>query len=76
MANFYFYFQGGQKAAKSGNQALSDSLTSWVFKEEGVLRVGKVVHHKAGEKEPPQYYTITENMVRMTITQFCCDKFS
>nr|CAG4637760.1 EOG090X05EE [Chydorus sphaericus] len=54
---------GGQKAAKSGNQALSDSLTSWVFKEEGVLRVGKVVHHKAGEKEPPQYYTITEKMV-------------
>nr|CAG4641666.1 EOG090X05EE [Eurycercus lamellatus] len=54
---------GGQKVEKSGNQALSDSLTSWVFKEEGVLRVGKVTHHKVGEKEPPQYYTIMENMV-------------
>nr|CAG4643183.1 EOG090X05EE [Ilyocryptus agilis] len=54
---------GGQKIAKSGNQALSDSLTSWVFKEEGVLRVGNVTHHKAGEKEPPQYYTVSENLV-------------
>lgn len=54
---------GGQQATKSGNQALSDSLTSWVFKDEGVLRVGKVTHHKAGEKEPPQYYTISEDMV-------------
>ncbi|EFX77213.1 hypothetical protein DAPPUDRAFT_248000 [Daphnia pulex] len=47
----------------SGNQELSDSLTKWVFKEEGVLRVGKVSHHKAGEKDAPQYYTIMENMV-------------
>nr|CAG4647021.1 EOG090X05EE [Megafenestra aurita] len=54
---------GGQKYPKSGNQDLSESLTRWVFKEEGVLRVGKVSHHKAGEKESPQYYTIMENMV-------------
>nr|CAG4634764.1 EOG090X05EE [Alona affinis] len=54
---------GGQKVAKSGNQVLSDALTSWVFKDEGVLRVGKVTHHKVGEKEPPQYYTIMEDMM-------------
>nr|CAG4648634.1 EOG090X05EE [Polyphemus pediculus] len=54
---------GGKFFSKSGNQALSDALTQWVFKEEGVLRVGKVNHHLAGQKEPPQSYTITEDMV-------------
>nr|CAG4646231.1 EOG090X05EE [Macrothrix elegans] len=54
---------GGAKAAKSGNQELSDAITRWVFKEEGVLRVGKVSHHKAGEKDAPQFYTVMENMV-------------
>ena len=55
--------QGGQQFAKSGNQELSESLTRWVFKEEGVLRVGKVSHHLKGESAPPQYYTITEDVV-------------
>jgi len=54
---------GGQQHVKSGNQELSESLTRWVFKEEGVLRVGKVTHHLLGEKEPPQSYTITEKVV-------------
>lgn len=54
---------GGQIYHKSGNQDLSEAITGWVFKEEGVLRVGKVSHHKAGEKEAPQFYTITETMV-------------
>nr|CAG4647873.1 EOG090X05EE [Moina brachiata] len=54
---------GGQTYAKSGNQELSEALTRWVFKEEGVLRVGKVSHHKGGEKEAPQFYTIIETMV-------------
>jgi len=54
---------GGELFAKSGNQELSDSLTRWVFKEEGVLRVGKVNHHRAGETETPASYTITEDLV-------------
>ncbi|XP_046460235.1 dolichyl-diphosphooligosaccharide--protein glycosyltransferase 48 kDa subunit-like isoform X1 [Daphnia pulex] len=68
--------QGGQKYPKSGNQELSDSLTKWVFKEEGVLRVGKVSHHKAGEKDAPQYYTIMENMVyEIEIEKLAKDKW-
>jgi len=54
---------GGEQFAKSGNEELSNSLTRWVFKEEGVLRVGKVDHHRAGETESPASYTITEDLV-------------
>ena len=39
------------------------NLAAWVFKERGVLRVGKVSHHKVGDKKPPQAYTILDNVV-------------
>ena len=39
------------------------NLAAWVFKEKGVLRVGKVSHHKVGDKKPPQAYTILDNVV-------------
>ncbi len=48
---------------KSGNQDLALSLVEWVFKEKGVLRVGKVTHHKAGDKNPPAAYTILDDVV-------------
>ena len=48
---------------KSGNQALVDSLAKWVFQEKGVLRAGKVTHHKVGETSPPEAYTITDDVV-------------
>lgn len=48
---------------KSGNEALAKALSKWVFKEIGVLRVGQVTHHKAGEKTPPNAYTITDQVV-------------
>jgi len=54
---------GGSKYAVSGNQDLAVSLSQWVFKEKGVLRVGKVKHHRVGEKEPPQAYTILDEVV-------------
>lgn len=48
----------------SGNEVLAtQSLTKWVFKEEGVLRFGKVEHHRKGEKTPPEAYTIMEDVV-------------
>ncbi|XP_074654507.1 dolichyl-diphosphooligosaccharide--protein glycosyltransferase 48 kDa subunit-like [Tubulanus polymorphus] len=52
----------GQLFAKSGNQELATSVSQWVFKEKGVLRVGKVSHHKQGEVEPPRAYTILDNV--------------
>ena len=48
---------------KSGNQDLALSLSEWVFKDKGVLRVGEVKHHRKGEKEPPIAYTINDDVV-------------
>lgn len=48
---------------RAGNQDLALNLADWVFKSRGVLRVGDVKHHKKGEKEPPQAYTIFDIVV-------------
>uniref|UniRef100_A0A8C5WGM2 Dolichyl-diphosphooligosaccharide--protein glycosyltransferase 48 kDa subunit n=1 Tax=Leptobrachium leishanense TaxID=445787 RepID=A0A8C5WGM2_9ANUR len=45
---------------KTGNYELALALSRWVFKEEGVLRVGAVSHHRVGEDTPPSAYTITD----------------
>ena len=47
----------------SGNEQIAISLSQWVFKEKGVLRVGKVSHHKNGESVPPAAYTVTDEVV-------------
>ncbi len=52
-----------KKHERSGNEALSQALTQWLFKEKGVLRVVEVKHHKVGEKNPPSAYTIKQNIV-------------
>lgn len=49
--------------SKTGNQDLAIALSEWVFKENGVLRVGEVKHHRAGEVSPPVAYTIEEDVV-------------
>lgn len=54
---------GGKPTAKSGNQEVVDAITKWVFGATGRLRVSSVVHHKEGEKQPPQAYTITEPVI-------------
>lgn len=51
---------GAQRFSKNGNYELAIALSRWVFKEEGVLRVGKVSHHPVGEASPPNAYTITD----------------
>ena len=56
----YFF---DHRYAKSGNQDLAIALSEWVFKENGVLRVGEVKHHRAGEASPPAAYTIEEDVV-------------
>ncbi|KAG8142241.1 putative Dolichyl-diphosphooligosaccharide--protein [Naja naja] len=45
---------------QTGNYELAMALSRWVFKEEGVLRVGEVSHHRVGEKAPPSAYTVTD----------------
>lgn len=51
--------------AKAGNEELSASLTKWLFKERGVLRVGKIKHNVVGEKQSPKAYTIKQNLVSL-----------
>lgn len=48
---------------QAGNKDLAAALSQWVFKEKGVLRVGKVVHRKVGESQPPQAYTVLDDVV-------------
>ena len=57
---------------KSGNEELAIALNEWLLKERGVLRVGRVAHHKFDPKLPPglndsrpmpQHYTILEEVV-------------
>ncbi|EQB78651.1 dolichyl-diphosphooligosaccharide-protein glycosyltransferase subunit-like protein [Camelus ferus] len=51
---------GSQRYSQTGNYELAVALSRWVFKEEGVLRVGPVSHHRVGEKAPPNAYTVTD----------------
>jgi len=51
---------GGAAAVPSGNQELSLALTSWCFKQSGVLKVESVSHSREGESEAPSFYTIKE----------------
>lgn len=50
--------------SQTGNHELAVALSRWVFKEEGVLRVGPVSHHRVGETAPPNAYTVTDLVVR------------
>jgi oligosaccharyltransferase complex subunit beta len=51
------------KSQKSGNEDLAVSLALWAFKESGVLKVGAVEHHRAGESSSPADYTVKDNVV-------------
>lgn len=54
---------GGKFYEKSGNHEVATSIGKWVFGEVGRLRVISVNHHKAGETETPQSYTIKDDVV-------------
>ena len=57
----------GKEHEMSGNHKVAKSIAEWVFKEKGVIRLVSVKHHLAGESEPPEAYTITDEVV-YTIT--------
>jgi len=50
-------------ANPSGNRDLALSLTRWCFKQNGVLKVESIAHHKAGEAKEPGHYTIKDDAV-------------
>ena len=53
----------GEQHKTAGNRDVTVAITKWVFGEVGRLRVASVSHHKEGESQPPQAYTITEPVV-------------
>ncbi|KAL8578270.1 hypothetical protein ACOMHN_005661 [Nucella lapillus] len=52
----------GEKFRQSGNQDLAQNLASWAFHQKGVLRVGKVAHHRTGYKLPDPAYIINQSI--------------
>uniref|UniRef100_A0A2A4JLB9 Dolichyl-diphosphooligosaccharide--protein glycosyltransferase 48 kDa subunit n=1 Tax=Heliothis virescens TaxID=7102 RepID=A0A2A4JLB9_HELVI len=50
-------------SAQSGNKALAVRLSEWSFGERGRLRVRNVHHHRQGEKDSSNTYTITDTVV-------------
>lgn len=48
---------------KSGNEEFAKAVTTWAFKERGILRAKNVTHHRIGEQAPPEVYTIKEDIV-------------
>lgn len=58
-----------RRYSQTGNYELAVALSRWVFKEEGVLRVGAVSHHRVGELSPPSAYTVTDLVVRLPAWQ-------
>lgn len=69
---FFFFFVG--RFEKSGNEAFVRALSGWVFHQSGVLRYSNVTHHIYGQAEPPQFYTIEDDVVscsQLIVTFFC-----
>ncbi|PVG02191.1 Dolichyl-diphosphooligosaccharide-protein glycosyltransferase 48kDa subunit [Serendipita vermifera] len=48
---------------RSGNEIVVRDLSKWAFQENMVLRVDKVEHHRVGETEPREQYTINDEVV-------------
>lgn len=42
---------------------LAFDISDWLMSEKGYLAVETVKHHKVGETEPPQAYTVMDEVV-------------
>ncbi|XP_038215633.1 dolichyl-diphosphooligosaccharide--protein glycosyltransferase 48 kDa subunit [Zerene cesonia] len=51
------------KSDVSGNKELAVHLSQWAFGERGQLRVGRVHHHRQGDSESTNTYTIMDTVV-------------
>lgn len=69
-------FCGYFRAQKTGNEELALALSLWAFQKSGVLKVGLVQHHRAGENSTPSDYTVKDNVeYSIEITQRQGDKW-
>ncbi|CAG7846645.1 Dolichyl-diphosphooligosaccharide--protein glycosyltransferase 48 kDa subunit Short=Oligosaccharyl transferase 48 kDa subunit; AltName: Full=Oligosaccharyl transferase beta subunit 1 {ECO:0000312/WormBase:T09A5.11}; Flags: Precursor [Serendipita indica DSM 11827] len=48
---------------KSGNAAVAQDIAKWAFQESMVLRIDEVKHHRLGESDPREMYTINDKVV-------------
>ena len=59
---------GEKKQTETVNREFAKQLTSWTFKETGVLKVRKIEHHLAEDGEVqelnPGIYRVKNNIVR------------
>ncbi|KAL3473925.1 Dolichyl-diphosphooligosaccharide--protein glycosyltransferase subunit WBP1 [Aspergillus californicus] len=71
----------GGKEVKTSNRDFAKQLTSWTFKETGVLKVGKIEHHLAkdditAEDLNPTIYRIkNETVFSIEISEYANDKY-
>ena len=61
-------FSDARMNEQSGNQDFVRDVSSWVFQEEGVLRIDQVGHAKVGESEARDEYRIEDELVRHVTT--------
>ena len=59
---FSFKLWYDYRTQKSGNEELALALSLWAFQKSGVLKVGSVQHHRAGENATPSDYTVKDNV--------------
>lgn len=52
---------------ETGNRAVLEDLTKWLFQETGVVRVVSTTHHRHGETEPRDAYRKKDNVVRILL---------
>lgn len=53
---------------QSGNEAFVRDVSSWVFQEEGVLRIDQVGHAKVGEMEARDEYRVEDELVCLLLS--------
>ena len=52
------------RSLESGNAALAEDFTKWIFQETGVVKVVSTHHHRDSETDPREQYTKKDPLVR------------
>jgi len=53
---------GDDKKSSTGNEVFTTELSKWVFKERGVLKASNETHHRVGESQAPDVYTVKQDI--------------
>ena len=55
---------GNENGNENGNTLLALDVAAWAFQERGILRIEGVSHHRVGETQARETYTINDVVVR------------